>query len=107
MTTANCAVPTTKGDGVNPVDSWTGAVAGLRLTPQFKPGIVPTTFGDGIHAETAWAFPTITELAFTRAQHVAIPPFGSLDPVRGYVFVIDPNTLQPQLPRNTQFPAAQ
>lgn len=74
MTTIAVLVPTTKGDGINPVDSWAGASsATLRYYLNGR-----------IHLELF-----------------------SLDQWRGWTFVIDPATLQPQLPRSTTFPQAQ
>jgi hypothetical protein len=108
MTTASCVVPTTNGDGTNPVDLWSGATpAQLRITPQFKHAVVPTTSGDGINPIELWAGATPAQLRVAFQQRQQVMAYGAYDPIRGYVFVIDPATLQPDLPRNTRFPQAQ
>jgi hypothetical protein len=102
---------TNSGDETTPAELWAAASpTTLRTLDAFiknKYASPVTAQGDDINPAELWsvALPTTVHIAnFNRSIRAQDSVF---DPMAGYVFVLSPATLQPQVPRSTQFPYAQ
>lgn len=119
-------LPTTSGDGVNPVDLFGlltaspvnqttlrySTMATIKVLGGGLPGPFATTKGDLVHPVdlTGLAVGAVIVNYATQRQLLAqVSNRSILDQTqwRGWTFVIDPATLQPQTSRNVNFPGAQ
>lgn len=101
---------TTSGDEVNPVDLWHVATAAtVRVLDTFtkKRFAMPVTnIGNEVNPAEFWLVAAPADLHLSvPVRNIRAQP-DVFDSLSGYVFPINPATLQPQLPRSTQFPYA-
>ena len=100
---------TNSGDETTPAELWLVAGATtVRVIDSFvknKYALPVTMQGDGDNPAELWLIPTPLRIANANRSLRAMAEV--FDPIAGYVFVLSPATLQPQVPRSTQFPYAQ
>lgn len=108
------AVSVPSSDGINTPDLWANAgPTTLRYFLRNLPNLViATTRGDGINPIDLFGILSAAPvnnatIRYNEAGRRHNEAAGDQTQWRGWTFVIDPATLQPQISRNTTFPAAQ
>lgn len=104
MANVNVAPTTLNGDGITPFSFWLDATSAQVLVGTVrKPASMVTTQGDDIHLPESWDSLNVAVVIPSKNLRALNEVF---DSVAGYIFGINSPTLQPQLPRSTQFPYA-
>lgn len=104
MANLNVTPTTLSGDGTTPVPFWLDATAATVLIGTVrKPVSAATVSGNNINPVESWDGLNVIVAVASRNLRAQNDAF---DTVAGYIFGINPPTLQPQIPRSTQFPYA-
>lgn len=111
MTTATVLAPTVRGDGITTADLFFGPTDAAPSSSTVRRGysiaswhVVFGTPPDAPFSEFN-GYPLGVGYRLAYANRTQMNP--DMGFIRGWIFVIDPATLQPQIPRTTIFPSAQ
>lgn len=96
----------TLNGGSTPIEFWAGATAASILEARLGKQVSANTLNGGSVPIEFWLGVNAATIPFAVASKNIRAQSDVFDPIAGYIFPISPATLQPQLPRATQFPYA-